>query len=182
MVKNFEVVVNQNNDELVVQQLVAALRANDRCARQIRSFAADIAAVAQTRGLSFQPRPGQILACHFGLGFEVPENVKTRPVLVVSPKQRENTGLCVVVPISSKRPDEPKPYHFMLPAGLVPNEKYAESWIKGDMVVSVGLHRLDRFKVGFREYAAPMVPDEVLREARRCVLHAVGMASLTGNW
>jgi hypothetical protein len=27
-----------------------------------------------------------------------------------------------------------------------------------------------------------LVPDDVLREARRCVLHATGMHSLTEHW
>jgi uncharacterized protein YifN (PemK superfamily) len=182
MVKTVPVVVHQESDERVIQQLAATLRGNDSFARQIRDFADTLENDQRPRGLGFQPQPGQILVCHFGLGFEVPENVKTRPVLVVSPHQREWSRLCVVVPISSKPPHQPQPYHYKLPRGLVPIGDYDESWIKGDMVVAVGAQRLDRIKLRFREYVAPQVPDAVLREARRCVLHAAGMHSLTIHW
>lgn len=177
-----QVLVNSEDDERVLQLLAGALRRGDRFSKQLRDFADTIEEDPLPAGLRFEPLPGQLLACHFGLGFEVPENVKTRPVLVISPRQRERTGLRLVVPISSKPPREPRAHHYRLPDGLVPNDKYEESWIKGDMAISVGLHRLDRFKVGFRDYRAPTVPDEVLREARRCVLHAAGMDTLTAHW
>lgn len=176
------VVVNALEDERVLQTLAAQLRSNSQAASQLRDFASTLENDQVPQGLQFQPKPGQIVACHFGLGFRKPENVKTRPVLVVSPHRRDNVKLCIVVPISSTPPNEVRPYHYKLPKGLVPNEKYEEAWLKGDLIVSVACHRLDRFKVGFRQYVAPMVPVEVLREARRCVLHATGMHSLTEHW
>lgn len=176
------VVVNTLADERVLQTLAAQLRSNTEAARQLRDFADSLEKDQVPQGLSFQPSPGQILICHFGLGFRKPENVKTRPVLVVSPHRRDATKLCVVVPISSNVPDPVRAYHYKLPAGLVPSDKYKEAWLKGDLVVSVGCHRLDRFKAGFRQFVAPTVPAEVLREARRCVLHAAGMHSLTEHW
>lgn len=176
------VVLNQESDEAVIQRIAETLRANDSFAKQVRVFADTLEKGQHPRGLSFQPKPGQILTCHFGLGFQVPEIVKTRPVLVISPKQRRWSGVCVVVPISSQAPKELMPYHYKLPEGLVPGEKYKESWLKGDLVTTVGAHRLDRRKVGFRDYRAPIAPDDVLRQARRCVLHATGMHSLTQHW
>jgi mRNA interferase MazF len=50
------------------------------------------------------------------------------------------------------------------------------------MVQAVAAHRLDRMKTGKRTYADVFVPDEVLDAARRCILHATGMHSLTVNW
>ncbi|MEQ8710613.1 MAG: type II toxin-antitoxin system PemK/MazF family toxin [Rhodospirillales bacterium] len=175
------VVVNEPTDERVVQRIAEALRANGQYAKQIRDFADMLEDNQHPLGLKFQPKPGQLLVCRFGLGFQQPEMVKTRPVLVVSPHQRRWTGLCLVVPISSVPPDPVEPYHYRLPDGLLPSKKYPEAWIKGDLVITVGKHRLDRIKTGFRQYEAPLVPPEVLREARRCILHATGMHTLTAH-
>lgn len=182
MARSVSVIVNQDDDERVIQQIAAVLRGNNAYARQVRDFAAAVDKGRLPKGLNFQPKPGQLLICNFGLGFQVPEIVKARPVLVISPYRRVWSGLCTVVPISSVRPRETKAYHFQLPDGIVPSGKYAEAWLKGDLVQTVGAHRLDRFKRGFRDYVAPMVPDEVLRAARRCVLHAAGMDRLTSHW
>jgi len=182
MPNTIEVVVNSENDGRVIRQVAAALRANDADAEMLRDFAQSFREGQNIEGIRFQPRAGQVLACNFGLGFKQPEMIKVRPVLVISPKQREWTRLCVVVPISSRAPHEEKPYHLRLPDGLIPGDKYEESWVKGDMVIAVGSHRLDRLKTGRRQYETPQVSDEVLREARRCVLHATGMHSLTIHW
>lgn len=176
------VVVNQAEDERVMQRLARALRANDMYARSLRDFSDSYEHEQRIQGINFNPPPGQILVCNFGLGFKVPEPVKVRPVLVISPKADDWTGLCTVLVISSNRPDPIEPYHLQLPAGLLPDEKYPEAWIKGDLVMTVGHHRLDRFKSGRREYITPVVGADVLKEARRCVLHATGMHSLTIHW
>lgn len=182
MAKTVTVVVNQDADEAVVQELAACLRANDSYSRQLRDFADCLEKEQRVQGINWQPQPGQILACHFGLGFKVPEMVKTRPVLVISPKIQPWTKLCIVLPISSRTPDPVLDHHLELPRGLVPNDKYDEAWIKGDTIMAVSCHRLDRVKTGFRSYEAPIVPADVLKEARRCVLHATGMHSLTAYW
>lgn len=176
------VVANNEGDERVIRQVAAALRGNGLEAEMLRDFAQSYDEEQRVGGIQFQPRAGQILVCNFGLGFKKPEMIKVRPVLVISPHQRFWTRLCVVVPISSRPPGEIKPYHYKLPDGAVPGGKYAESWIKGDLVIAVGHHRLDRLRTGFRKYETPRVSDEVLREARRCVLHAAGMHSLTIHW
>lgn len=177
-----QVTADTESDAQVLQQLAHIIRRNDGLARQLRDFADTIENDQIPSGIRFQPKPGQLLACHFGLGFQVPENVKTRPVLVISPHQREWTKLCVVVPISSQPPRKVQAHHFRLPKGVVPGEKYDEAWVKGDLVVAVAAHRLDRLKVGFRDYRAPMVHGDILKEARRCVLHAAGMNTLTEYW
>lgn len=182
MAKSVTVVVNQDDDEAILQEFAARLRANDQYATQLRDFADTITQDQTVQGIAFQPKAGQILVCHFGLGFRKPEMVKTRPVLVISPKVQPWTKLCLVLPISSTPPEPELDCHYRLPDGLVPGNKYDEAWIKGDMVFAVGCHRLDRIKAGFRNYVAPIVPPDVLKEARRCVLHATGMHSLTDHW
>jgi uncharacterized protein YifN (PemK superfamily) len=178
----FQVTASDERDESAIQTLAACLRSNDHFASQIRDFAETIQEDQHPKGITFQPQPGQILICHFGLAFRQPEMTKTRPVLVISARKRLSTRICSVMPISSLRPDPVEPYHYRLPDGVLPRQKYPEAWLKGDLIVSVADHRLDRFKTGFRTYATPLVPPEVLREARRCALHALGMHSLTNFW
>lgn len=182
MAKTVNVVLNNDSDEDVIQAIAAALRGNAGPARQLRDFAETLENDQPVHGLQFQPKPGQLLVCHFGLGFQPPEMVKTRPVLVLSPKVAQWSRLCLIVPISSKAPEPVMNHHYRLPDDTVPGNKYPESWVKGDMVTAVSCHRLDRFKVGFRQYVAPQVSAEVLKEARRCALHALGMHSLTVYW
>lgn len=181
MQKPYTVLVDEG-DERAIQELAACLRAGGRGAQQLRDFAISCAEDQPVQGLKFQPYPGQILVCQFGIGFQRPEIVKTRPVMVISPQPRFRSGLCTVVPISSRRPETIYPYHFQLPSGILNDSKYKEAWVKADLVQTVGLHRLDRLKTGFRKYYAPVVSDEVLRCVRRCVLHATGMHMLTELW
>lgn len=182
MAKSVEVVINKFTDEDTLQQIGHILRSNESLASQVRDFTESYKNDQIPKGLKFEPVPGKLLICHFGLGFQRPEIIKTRPVLVISPKYHEKRGLCTVVPISSKEPRQERPYHLKLPNGLVPSNKYENAWLKGDLVQTVGLHRLDRFKVGYRQYRDPIVPSHILHAARRCVLHATGMSSLTQHW
>lgn len=174
--------VHNENDAHVLRVLAASLASNDNYARQIRDFAETVEDDHAPAGLQFVPRPGQIVACHFGIAFRQPENVKTRPVLVISARRKDQVGLVTVVPISSVEPTPAEKHHYELPSGIIPLPKYPRAWIKGDMPVAVGLHRLDRLKIGFRQYVSPQVPSEVLREARCCVLHALGIGGLTQHY
>lgn len=182
MTKTVTVVLNQQGDERVIQELASCLRANDEAAKQLRDFADSLENDQWAGGIKWQPKAGQILVCNFGLGFQRPEMIKIRPVIVISPKVSPWNKLCTVLPISSRAPEPVQQHHFRLPDGLVPGEKYEEAWIKGDNVMTVGAHRLDRIKTGFRTYVAPEAPPAVLKEARRCVLYSAGMNSLTTHW
>lgn len=176
---NIQVSVVDEGDERATQALASCLRRNDQFASQIRDFAKTIQEDQHPQGLTFQPMPGQIVICHFGLAFRQPEMTKTRPVLVVSAHQRQWTRVCTVMPISSKAPDPMEPRHLELPSGISQGQRYPRAWIKGDLIVSVASHRLDRMKTGFRQYVTPSVPPDVLKEARRCALHRLGLHSLT---
>lgn len=129
-------------------------------------------------GLQFQPYAGQILICDFQTGFMPPEMVKVRPVVVVSPQPRVANKMCMVVPLSSTAPNPAQPYHYRLPDGIYPVPG-VELWAKCDMLYTVGCRRLDRVKVGFRHYAAPIIPAADLLAIRRCILHAIGLHGLT---
>ncbi|MCY1665732.1 type II toxin-antitoxin system PemK/MazF family toxin [Rhizobium sp. SL86] len=182
MTKDILLSVHEEADGEVLKKLADCLKANDAFARQLRDFAHGLEAEQRVQGITWQPHPGQILICHFGLGFRPPEMIKTRPVIVISPKSRLWTRLCIVVPISSRPPNPPLYHHYKLPNGLLPGLKYEEAWVKGDTVAAVSCERLDRIKIGPRQYVSPQVPPDVLKEVRRCILHSTGMQSLTQHW
>lgn len=125
-------------------------------------------------GLKFHPKAGTILFCDFQ-GNMVPEIVKRRPVVVITPRLQYRDGLCTVVPLSTKAPEHPQPFHVKLSQSYLPNQKQAfESWAKCDLVCSVSFARLDRVKIGHRKYIAPMISADDLAAIRRGVLAALG--------
>ena len=101
--------------------------------------------------ISEHPLIGTRLLCDFRMGFTEPEMTKRRPVIVLSPRISVRPKLCTVVPISTEPPRFPQPYHYEL-KNLVPPlpPPYDEgpNWVKGDMIVAVGFHRLDFFRYG----------------------------------
>lgn len=60
--------------------------------------------------INFHPNPGLILKCDF-FGFEVPEMVKTRPVIVISPRARHGANICTIVPLSTTEPKVIQKWH-----------------------------------------------------------------------
>ncbi len=94
--------------------------------------------------ITFTPDAGQVLSCNFS-GFQAPEMVKIRPVVVVSDRSR-NRHTCIVVPISSVLPTDPKVVFVAFDI-----DKYAfldkpENWAKCETVNSVRLSRLYRLR------------------------------------
>lgn len=133
------------------------------------------------------PATGTILVCDFTAGFKMPEMVKIRPVVVISPKIVARSGLCTVVPLSTVIPLKLMPYHYELQPldpPLPPPFDEGPNWIKGDMVVSVGFHRLNLIRMGKastgeRRYRYEVLPPSEMKEIRTCVLRGLGLASLT---
>ena len=92
--------------------------------------------------LTFHPGPGIIVICDFSTGFQPPEMVKKRPVVIISPHRR--TGqLVAVVLLSSTEPDPIEPWHWAVPTGAYPPAR-GPMWGKADIVQTVALIRLDR--------------------------------------
>jgi len=54
------------------------------------------------------PVSGTILMCNFAPGFQQPEMVKRRPVIVISPKISRRPNLCTVVALSTTAPSHNK--------------------------------------------------------------------------
>ncbi len=130
--------------------------------------------------IQLPPHAGQILRCNFS-GFVVPEMVKVRPVIVVSPKPRTAYGLCSVVPFSTTEPNKRESHHIevRLPTELVANA-YLQPicWAKCDMINTVSYKRLDLYRIGReadgrRKYSYFRVDNAMLEtirsEVRRCI-------------
>lgn len=124
--------------------------------------------------------------CDFNSGFKIPEMVKRRPVVVISPQIKSRSQLCTVVSLSTTKPDPIMPYHseIELPSGKFPKNMNKTVWIKGDMVNTVGFHRLDlirleRDDIGKRTYCLHVLDKESMNTVQRCILHGLGLSDLT---
>ncbi|NKJ00447.1 type II toxin-antitoxin system PemK/MazF family toxin [Novosphingobium sp. SG707] len=137
--------------------------------------------------LLYYPSPGEIVLCDYKTGFIEPEMVKARPVVVVSPRLRRRSNLVAVVPLSTTEPNPTELHHHKI-ALAVPLPAPFDApimWAKCDMVATVSLARLDRFKDGRtpggggRRYRTGRLADDDLIEVRKGILHGLGLGSLT---
>ena len=137
--------------------------------------------------LTYHPQAGDIVLCDYSTGFSAPEMVKRRPVVIVSPRLRNRHNLVTVVPLSTTPPSPVEMHHCAI-ALAVPLPKPFESsemWAKCDMLATVGLARLDRFRAGRvpgsygRRFTTGSVSAAQLDSIRKAMLHALGLSSLT---
>lgn len=136
--------------------------------------------------LEFHPPIGTILICDFAPGFREPEMVKRRPVVLISPHISKRGKLCTVVPLSSTAPNLVMPYHCKIELSpCLPEPWYLnEMWAKGDMIYTVGFHRLDLIRegkdeTGKRKYRSFQVSKDQLKQVRKCVMSGLGLINLT---
>jgi len=122
----------------------------------------------------FHPKAGMVLICDFR-GFQEPEMVKRRPVVIVSPNHLARPGLVTVVPLSTTTPNPIFPYHHRVKGSPVPGSSAADVWAKCNMVVSVSCERLDRVKLGRGAYQCGYVSAETVRALRRCAALSLGL-------
>jgi len=136
---------------------------------------AKVVAQVKDSGIQFHPRKGEVLICDF-TGNIVPEIVKRRPVLVITPRLPNRYGLVTVVPLSSSPPIEEVPYVVRLSKNYVSRDD-CPLYAKCDLVCSVALKRLDRLKSGYRKFASPKVDDTDLEAVLKGVKCALGFMS-----
>ncbi len=138
--------------------------------------------------LKFHPKAGTILICDFSGGFQPPEMVKRRPVIVISPKLKHRNNLATVVPLSTTGPNPVCPFHCTITL-KTPLPKPFDSptmWVKGDMLQTVAFSRLDLPgpfvtdpSIGKRNYLTICLEPTQLRSVYECVLHGIGLGDLT---
>jgi mRNA interferase MazF len=132
------------------------------------------------------PSPGTILVCNFNGTFKEPEMVKPRCVIVLSPRIRARVKLCTVVCLSRTAPHHEMPYHCQLDIRpKLPSPWDSDGiWVKGDMIYSIGFHRLDLIRLGKdrdgqRIYRMNTIDDDEMKKVKCCVLSGLGMWALT---
>lgn len=111
---------------------------------------------------------------------------KLRLAVVLSPAMKARVKLVTVVALSLTEPEKVLPFHkqidipFELPASWGNQPR----WIKGDMVNAVGFHRVELLRLGkgptgARRYQTEVLDKELFDVVKRCVLHGLGLSSLT---
>ena len=125
--------------------------------------------------LLYQPKEGSVLICDFR-GYEIPEMIKVRPVVVIR-KHRTNSLLVTVVPLSTTAPDRVLEHHLELQSHLQGASPIC--WAKCDMVATVSLSRLDRIKSrdrhGKRIYVISQLETDEFDAIKVAVRRALGL-------
>ncbi|MEC7546540.1 MAG: type II toxin-antitoxin system PemK/MazF family toxin [Pseudomonadota bacterium] len=142
--------------------------------------------------ITIHPRVGQILLCDFSQGFKEPEMVKSqRPVIVVASRIQGRNNLVTVVALSTVQPTNEMPFHYKLPKASMPQlgrfqEK--DTWVKGDMLYTVGFHRLDLIKLGKRDpitgkraYFSQRLGRTQMTCVFKCILHGLNLSKLVNH-
>lgn len=131
--------------------------------------------------LKFQPKIKSVLMCSFD-GFVEPEMVKTRPVIVVA-RHRRNSKLVTVVPLSTTAPLVMELHHHEMSVNPLPDKPDVVCWVKCDMVYTVSIDRLDRYKMRSwqgREYVVPEIGAGDFSCIQDCIRVALGLNSCRG--
>ena len=138
--------------------------------------------------IAFHPPQGAIVRVDFDAAFKVPEMVKPRLCVVLSKAMKARPGLLTVVPLSLTPPEPVMPYHVQLRVPFVLPKDWGDAprWVKGDMVMAMGFHRVDLLRLGKaldgkRVYQTRALPDDLLRQVQRAVLHGLALSELTGH-
>ncbi|MBC3337632.1 type II toxin-antitoxin system PemK/MazF family toxin [Pseudomonas proteolytica] len=125
--------------------------------------------------LLYQPKEGSVLICDFR-GYEVPEIIKIRPVIVIR-RHRTNRLLVTVVPLSTTPPQTVLAHHLQLESHLQGANPVC--WAKCDIVTTVSLGRLDRIKSkdrhGKRTYKIDELSSEQFLAVKAAVRGALGL-------
>lgn len=131
--------------------------------------------------LTMPVKKGMVLWCDFTTGFEEPEMVKRRLVVVLSPHFKDRPRLATVVALSLKEPFPRMPYHAPIDISppLPPPLVSRGVWVKGDMVYSVSYKRLDfATEEETGEAYTDMLSDSVMKVVQGCVLQGLGLGQV----
>jgi mRNA interferase MazF len=136
--------------------------------------------------IQFHPPRGSIVTVDYRVGFKNPEMDKVRLAVVLSPAITSRVKLVTVVPLSLTPPDNILPFHKQIDIPFPLPQRWGNQtrWIKGDMVNAVGFHRVDLLRLGkdqagTRIYQTSILDDALFAVVKRCVLHGMGLSTLT---
>ncbi len=131
--------------------------------------------------LKFHPEPGTIVICDFK-GFNAPEMVKKRPVVIISPRYKRQTGRCVIVPLSTTQPNPIENWHCFVNFDKPLGKHFAAigAWAICNMPYAVSYERLDlirnpRDQGQKRTYQTAQLTDGGLNKIRHGIVFALGL-------
>lgn len=128
--------------------------------------------------IEFYPKAGAILICNFD-GYQEPEIIKKRAVIVISPIHIERRGLLTVVPLSTTVPAQIEKYHYQFKKNPIPNSNYFGKeevlWVKCDMIATVNFKRLDRIHIGGGKYVGLTIEYSELAAIKKCIKYSLGL-------
>ena len=138
--------------------------------------------------LTYHPPRASVVKVNYDKGFVPPEMVKPRLAVVISKPIKQRHGLCTVVPLSMTAPPQVMPFHceLAIPFKLPTYWGQSSRWVKGDMICAVSWNRVDLLSLGKddsgrRIYQTKTLDDADFDKVLRCVLHGLGMSTLTKN-
>jgi mRNA interferase MazF len=137
--------------------------------------------------LNYYPKTCEILLCDYGTSIIPPEMNKRRPVVVISPRIRRRGALVTIIPLSTTAPNPQDSHHcqILLKLPLPPPFANPLMWAKCDMIATVSLARLDRFRLrshgqsGTRKFVTGQLENDQIKAIRFGVLCGLGLSSLT---
>ena len=97
------------------------------------------------QSISFVPAAGLVLLCNFSTGFQAPEMIKIRPVVVISERDR-NRDTCIVVPVSSVLPRDARAVFVALDSNKYAFFQKPDNWAKCETINAVRVQRLFRLR------------------------------------
>jgi uncharacterized protein YifN (PemK superfamily) len=124
------------------------------------------------------PDQRDVWMCDFE-GYQTPEMIKERRVIIVSPRN-DGAGVALVVPVSTTGPRVLRPVHVRLP-GQGTYDCFAgapDVWVKADLIAHVRFDRLSRVKVNYREIRTVKITPEHFKEVQIAVLRSLGLGRL----
>ncbi len=123
--------------------------------------------------LLYQPAARSVVICDFA-GFVLPEMIKIRPVVVIA-KHKHNEHLVTIVPLSTTAPRRLEAYHHAFMVNPLPDKVKLSCWAKCDMVATVSLSRLDRYKQPRGKFIVPQISEADFEALKTCVASALNL-------
>ncbi|WP_158284869.1 type II toxin-antitoxin system PemK/MazF family toxin [Hoeflea marina] len=127
------------------------------------------------------PAPGTIVRVDLSERFRIPEMVKRRPAIVLSPPIPGRSSLCSIVPLSTTPPNHVLPHHMQITLLTPLPHPYSSPimWLKGDIVLTVAFHRLrhlfSKKRNGKRIYDIRVLDQATMERVRACVRAGLGL-------
>lgn len=112
---------------------------------------------------------------------------RERPVVILTGSIKGRANLVTITPLSTVEPNPIQPYHYRIPKQSMPMlgvYQTNDSWLKGDMIYTVGFHRLNLIRLGKRGpdgkrlYFTSRLGSDQMKQIYQCILHGLNLGKL----